>query len=593
LTVEQQIELVNRVDQLVVIADHKAQHETTVPLAPHLGKSTHEPQRLEYLESGAQGVIDAASLRKMLTENVVPAKLDLSGARTLLRQLSEAGLPEWAPFEARLWLIEHFIEQARERVAVQLFDDLLLQVGARESRLIQERLGPEAMQDLLERLRDAHGGRSLAETWLRAMRLCLAAEDFRQAAIVLAEIPAAEPQSRQAFSELEHWITRQKQPTPWMLMTLTEARRDLAEDPEAGLDVATQAALLAPHDANVQNAYRRWSQLVEPEVMARRRLSQALYLLTREARMELLPRVFADLESASQDGVETLEWLDQLLPVIVALRGISRSKARENMLRQLTANYPERLAEVYDQLTLDLDDNEQFQLLRLLLETPGKSGSFLSSRMSALEDQLAGSTRAKVESELETSRHHRRPMRYSAGEVVPVASPPATKSSSSPWRRSLALARRKRVAGDSEGAIRDLQIALEMHPREAELNLELAEAFADQGQFKISRQIFVTVLDILGTEGNQECRLRALYGMATVIEHLDNPAEAVHCLEELLTIRHDYRDSQERLEELKQMLTAQAIHGDTAPSNIAANVILEAILELLNSRAAEQAGVAN
>jgi tetratricopeptide (TPR) repeat protein len=162
----------------------------------------------------------------------------------------------------------------------------------------------------------------------------------------------------------------------------------------------------------------------------------------------------------------------------------------------------------------------------------------------------------------------------------------------SPWRRALAIARRKRVAGDLDGAVRDLQAALELDPDEAELSIELAETFADSGNYSIARTILGDTLKALGDEGNIELRLRSLYCLATVIEHLENPAEAMHCLEELLIIRHDYRDSRERLETLKEQMRGP-VNAPVAPSNIAANVILEGILDLLNSRANEGAEVSD
>ena len=142
------------------------------------------------------------------------------------------------------------------------------------------------------------------------------------------------------------------------------------------------------------------------------------------------------------------------------------------------------------------------------------------------------------------------------------------------------------VSGDAEGAIRDLQAALELEPQEAELSIELAETFVDRHDYAISRKILGDTLESLGDAGNVELRLRSLYCLATVIEHLENPAEAMHCLEELLIIRHDYRDSQERLETLKSKMQASEA-APVAPSNIAANVILEGILDLLNARAEE------
>ncbi len=564
----------------------------TVPPVPTLGRASAEPEQIENLGSVAIG--DTGSLRGMLRENVKPETIDMMSARALLRQLSNAGLPEWAPLEARLWLVEQLVGLSKERLAVQLLDDLLQQSTPRETQLMRDRLQGEQIGGLAARLRKSIGSRDNSEIWLRLVRVALSIGEFRAAKELLIEIAPDTDARRQAFAELEHWITRQTQPTPWMLITLSEARRDSSDDPRAGFDVATQAALLAPHDANVQRAYSAWTGKLPAEVVHERRLSQGIYLLTREERVELLPVVLGELESAHSNGIDVAEWIDQLVPVVGRLRGASRTKARESLLQLVAKADAASFQATFETLTSDLEENDKFALVKRISDADPVAREHLATIRERLETVAEETARAKVESEIETARAAARPVRYSAGEMVPgepVAQRPGA-GLTSPWRRALAIARRKRVAGDLDGAIRDLQAALELDPKEAELSIELAETFADRHDYAIARSILGETLESLGGEGNVELRLRSLYCLATVIEHLENPAEAMHCLEELLIIRHDYRDSRERLETLKeQMRPREAVAA--APSNIAANVILEGILDLLNSRAGEGAEVSD
>ena len=589
--------LLSRFEQItggkVAPAQQNTEHTAAaIPPPPKLARSSGEAEPLDYLQNASLGLADAGSLRSLLRENVKLDSIDMMSARSLLRQLSNAGLPEWAPLEARLWLVEQLSGMSKERLAVQLLDDMLQQATPRENQLIRDRLSGEQMQGLAARLRKSLGSRSNAETWVRLVRLALSIGDFRVAKELLVEIAADDDQRKQAFAELEHWITRQSQPTPWMLITLSEARRDASDDPRAGFDVATQAALLAPHDPNVQKAYTAWTSKLPAEVVHERRLSQGVYLLTREDRIELIPVVFSELESAHRSGIDVGEWLNQLIPEIDKLRGANRSKSREALLRLIAMTNPVGFEAAFEKLTADLEDEDKFALVKSISDIDSVTREHLSSITERLASVAGERARAKVESEIETARSAARPVRYSAGEMQPGEPPaPATAAAqTSPWRRGLAIARRKRVAGDLDGAIRDLQAAIEIDPLEAELSIELAETFADRHDYVIARKILGDTLEQLGDEGNVELRLRSLYTLATVIEHLENPAEAMHRLEELLIIRHDYRDSRERLETLKSQMRA----GETspvAPSNIAANVILEGILDLLNSRAAEEAEV--
>jgi hypothetical protein len=103
------------------------------PPVPSLGRSARDAEPLDYLGS-AHGLADTASLRVLLRDNVKPETVDVMSARALLRQLGTSGLPEWAPLEARLWLIEQLAGLSKERLALQLLDDLLQQSTPRETQ---------------------------------------------------------------------------------------------------------------------------------------------------------------------------------------------------------------------------------------------------------------------------------------------------------------------------------------------------------------------------------------------------------------------------------------------------------------------------
>src|SRR5207249_1146032 len=77
--------------------------------------------------------------------------------------------------------------------------------------------------------------------------------------------------------------------------------------------------------------------------------------------------------------------------------------------------------------------------------------TLLGAVADSILEELDASRRAEVQAELETARSNGRPMRYSAGEAVPAAPLEPDRElaqRTKPWRRALALARRKRTAGD-------------------------------------------------------------------------------------------------------------------------------------------------
>jgi tetratricopeptide (TPR) repeat protein len=118
-------------------------------------------------------------------------------------------------------------------------------------------------------------------------------------------------------------------------------------------------------------------------------------------------------------------------------------------------------------------------------------------------------------------------------------------------QRSLAIARLQRSAGELSEAISELQAAIGRGQNDAEVYVELAECFVENGEFNIARRAYNEVLKRLEVENREpELRLRALYGLATAEEELDKPDQAILLLEQILVIRHNYRDSRQRLDRL-------------------------------------------
>ncbi|MCC7476834.1 hypothetical protein IT575_00115 [bacterium] len=154
-------------------------------------------------------------------------------------------------------------------------------------------------------------------------------------------------------------------------------------------------------------------------------------------------------------------------------------------------------------------------------------------------------------------------------------------------QRSLAIARLQRSAGELSEAISELQAAIGRGQNDAEIYVELAECFVDNGEFNIARRAYNEVIKRLETEQREpELRLRALYGLATAEEHLSNREQAILLLEQLLVIRHNYRDSRQRLDRLyagesSLVPTAPAPKAESTAKSEAARTATSDILDEL------------
>jgi tetratricopeptide (TPR) repeat protein len=144
--------------------------------------------------------------------------------------------------------------------------------------------------------------------------------------------------------------------------------------------------------------------------------------------------------------------------------------------------------------------------------------------------------------------------------------------------RTLAISALLRSCGELNEAIGELQAGLSRGQTEPDVFIELAECFLETQDFNIARRAFSEVLKRIESSGAPaELKLRGLYGLASAEERLDNLPEAVRCLEQILMLRHDYRDSRERL---KRLYSAQK-PGAVKASGAAKAEILDEIMSML------------
>jgi tetratricopeptide (TPR) repeat protein len=299
-----------------------------------------------------------------------------------------------------------------------------------------------------------------------------------------------------------------------------------------------------------------------------------------------------------------LSWLEELLPVLDKLPPAARQQWRPEWLRLylllvLRSEDPDRAEGQVRMAIAPLEHDDRLKLLGELGDSVPQAKPVLEGISEHLSAEFEEGHRRRVQTELQTARLSGRPLRYSVGAVRPGlhvgGNGESARRATLPARRSLALARQKRAGGDLTGAIRDLQLAVEQGSSDPEVRIELAECFTEGGEYDLARRLYVdTLRQLESTQGDVELRLRGLYSLATVIEHLDSPAEAMHHLEQLLIIRHDYRDSRDRLQKLKRNLTPVASsngnHEPVAPSQVAANVILDEILGMLAGKGPDAPG---
>ena len=120
-------------------------------------------------------------------------------------------------------------------------------------------------------------------------------------------------------------------------------------------------------------------------------------------------------------------------------------------------------------------------------------------------------------------------------------------------KRTVELAQMLCLVDDPLAAINELQAGIGRGQTEPVIYVELAECFNITRDFAIARRAFDEVLRRLDSgQDDMELRLRALYGLATAMEQLGGKDAAVRCLEQILVLKHNYRDSRQRLGSLTQ-----------------------------------------
>jgi len=148
--------------------------------------------------------------------------------------------------------------------------------------------------------------------------------------------------------------------------------------------------------------------------------------------------------------------------------------------------------------------------------------------------------------------------------------------------RTIEIARLLCAVDEPVEAIGELQAGLDRGQGSPLLSVELGECFVLTGDYRISLRAFEDVLRRLGddTEHN-ELRLRALYGMATAYEQRQDREAAVRCLEQILVLKHNYRDSRQRLQALYASADQQDRAAAPEPRDDRQQEILGEILSML------------
>jgi tetratricopeptide (TPR) repeat protein len=144
--------------------------------------------------------------------------------------------------------------------------------------------------------------------------------------------------------------------------------------------------------------------------------------------------------------------------------------------------------------------------------------------------------------------------------------------------RTIQVARLLTASGNHADAINELQAGIASGQEQADVYNELGLCFLAGKDAKLARRAFTEALGTLGS-GNQaaELKLEALYGLSQAEELLGNYPEAIYNLEQLLVIRHNYRDCRKRIDGLIQQQSRPTGEG----SADATGRLLDEILSLL------------
>jgi tetratricopeptide (TPR) repeat protein len=153
-------------------------------------------------------------------------------------------------------------------------------------------------------------------------------------------------------------------------------------------------------------------------------------------------------------------------------------------------------------------------------------------------------------------------------------------------QRTIEVAGLLRAIGETVEAINELQAGLSRGQTDMDIYLELGVCFSASGDFAIARRVFDKVIQDTQDGGGVEQKLEALYGLAAANEQLSDIDAAIHNLEQILMLRHNFRDSRERLSALSQRVRSEASQDTpehVAKKKRARTEIISEILSLLGT----------
>jgi tetratricopeptide (TPR) repeat protein len=141
------------------------------------------------------------------------------------------------------------------------------------------------------------------------------------------------------------------------------------------------------------------------------------------------------------------------------------------------------------------------------------------------------------------------------------------RSSADSVENTVEIARLLCAVGKPAEAITELQNGISRGQASPEISAELGDCFILQGDYRIALRVLSdTAKRLEDSPDKTDLRLRALYSMAKAHEFLKEPDDSIRCLEQILVLKQDYRDSRAKLEELY----ANKSKGSRAPHEPAA-----------------------
>ena len=254
---------------------------------------------------------DVQLLRALLADEVAEQRLTAPQTTELAYQLVMAGAPPWVQLETRVWMAEWLAHSADYATAAELLQTL----PEAEGQLAEE---------IAHRIQAAFGDAAPPPVRAQLARLKAEAGDYAAALDEALQLDPAYTQRAAALVDIEERIAAQHEPSPHLLMLQAKTQRALRNDPEAGFEHATTAALLAGEDPQIQADYQSWLEILPPSVVHQVGARQAVYICAHEQHSELLPLALSEIAAVADrvseaNNLELLDWLTQLRPALDAL----------------------------------------------------------------------------------------------------------------------------------------------------------------------------------------------------------------------------------------------------------------------------------